>query len=151
MNNQDKTTKFIKRMLKKLHINLNQKSENLLVQIFKFAIVGGVAFIIDYSIMVICKELFHFSVLLSAFFGFTISVIYNYIASVKWVFDVDNEKNKTKNFIIFIIFSVIGLILTELIMWFGTDIIRISYLIVKIIATFIVMVFNFITRKLFLE
>ena len=127
------------------------KNNKLLMQIFKFGIVGGTAFVIDYSIMVICKELFHFSILLSAFFGFTISVIYNYIASVKWVFDVDKEKNKTKNFIIFIIFSVIGLILTELIMWFGTDIIKISYLIVKIIATFIVMVFNFITRKLFLE
>ena len=126
------------------------KNNKLLMQIFKFGIVGGTAFVIDYSIMVICKELFHFSILLSAFFGFTISVIYNYIASVKWVFDVDKEKNKTKNFIIFIIFSVIGLILTELIMWFGTDI-KISYLIVKIIATFIVMVFNFITRKLFLE
>ncbi len=120
------------------------KNNKLLMQIFKFGIVGGTAFVIDYSIMVICKELFHFSILLSAFFGFTISVIYNYIASVKWVFDVDKEKNKTKNFIIFIIFSVIGLILTELIMWFGTDIIKISYLIVKIIATFIVMVFNFI-------
>ena len=126
-------------------------NKKLLLQIFKFGIVGGIAFIIDYSIMVICKELFHFSVLLSAFFGFTISVIYNYIASVKWVFNVNDEKSKTRNFIIFVIFSVIGLILTEVIMWFGTDIIKISYLIVKIFATIIVMIFNFITRKIFLE
>lgn len=128
-----------------------KKDKKLFYQIFKFGIVGGIAFIIDYSIMVICKELLHFSVLLSAFFGFTISVIFNYIASIKWVFDVNEEKSKTKNFIIFIIFSVIGLILTELIMWFGTDIIKISYLIVKIFATIIVMIFNFVTRKLFLE
>lgn len=120
-------------------------------QIFKFIIVGGIAFIIDYSVMVFCKEIFNLNVLLSAFFGFTISVIYNYLASIKWVFDVNKEKSKKKNFILFIIFSVIGLILTELIMWLGTDIINISYLIVKIIATAIVMIFNFITRKLFLE
>ena len=126
-------------------------NKKILLQIFKFGIVGGIAFIIDYSIMVICKELFHFSVLLSAFFGFTISVIYNYIASVKWVFDVNEEKSKTRNFIIFVVFSVIGLILTEVIMWFGTDIIKISYLIVKIFATIIVMIFNFVTRKIFLE
>ncbi len=56
-----------------------------------------------------------------------------------------------KNFIIFIVFSVIGLGLTELIMWLGVDIMKISYLIVKIIATAIVMVFNFVTRKIFLE
>ena len=147
----DKTKKIIKKIFKKLHIKLNSRTENLLVQIFKFGIVGGIAFIIDYSIMVFCKEVIGLSVLLSAFFGFTISVIYNYIASVKWVFDVDDSKDSRRNFILFIVFSVIGLILTELIMWFGTDIINISYLIVKIVATVIVMIFNFVTRKLFLE
>ena len=65
--------------------------------------------------------------------------------------DVNKEKNSRKNFIIFIVFSIIGLGLTELIMWFGTDVIKINYLIVKIIATGIVMIFNFITRKIFLE
>ena len=148
---KDKLDILFDKLLNIFHIKLKEKTKKLLLQIFKFGIVGGIAFIIDYSIMVICKELLHFSVLLSAFFGFTISVIYNYIASVKWVFDVNKEKSKTKNFIIFVIFSVIGLILTELIMWFGTDIIKISYLIVKIIATIIVMIFNFVTRKIFLE
>ena len=148
---QDKLELLFDKLLKLFHIKIKEKTKKLLLQIFKFGIVGGIAFIIDYSIMVICKELFHFSVLLSAFFGFTISVIYNYIASVKWVFNVNQEKSKTKNFIIFVVFSVIGLILTEIIMWFGTDIIKISYLIVKILATIIVMIFNFVTRKIFLE
>lgn len=123
----------------------------LFQQIFKFGIVGGIAFVIDYGIMVISKELLGFSILLSAGLGFTISIIFNYIASVKWVFNVNKDKNEKKNFILFMIFSVIGLILTELIMFVGTNIINISYLIVKIAATAIVMVFNFITRKLFLE
>ena len=141
--------KIINKICDKFH--LNEKQKKIIIQILKFGIVGGIAFVIDYSIMVFCKEILHFSVLLSAFLGFTISVIYNYIASVKWVFDVNEDKSKTKNFIIFVIFSVIGLLLTELIMWFGTDIIKISYLIVKIVATIIVMIFNFITRKMFLE
>lgn len=127
------------------------KNNKLFQQIFKFGVVGGIAFVIDYGIMVISKELLGFSILLSAGLGFTISVIFNYIASVKWVFDVNKEKDEKKNFILFMIFSVIGLIITELIMFVGTNIINISYLIVKIAATAIVMVFNFITRKLFLE
>ena len=36
-------------------------------------------------------------------------------------------------------------------MWIGEDLLHISYLIVKIVATIIVMIFNFITRKIFLE
>ena len=101
--------------------------------------------------MIICKEVFHLNTLLSAAIAFTISVIYNYIASVKWVFDVNKEKNEKTNFIIFIVLSIVGLIITEIIMWLGSDVMGISYLIVKIVATAIVMVFNFITRKMFLE
>lgn len=131
--------------------SLLKSQSKLFQQIFKFGIVGGIAFIIDYGIMVISKELLGFSILISAGLGFTISVIFNYIASIKWVFNVNKDKNEKKNFILFMIFSIIGLILTELIMFVGTNIVNISYLIVKIAATAIVMVFNFITRKLFLE
>lgn len=148
---KDFLTKVFEKSLDILHIKLKEKDEKLLLQIFKFVIVGGLAFVIDYVTLIICKEVFHLNTLLSAAIAFTVSVIVNYILSVKWVFDVNKNNSEKRNFIIFIIFSVIGLGLTELIMWLGTDVMGISYLIIKIIATIIVMVFNFITRKLFLE
>ena len=150
-NRKDKASIFVKKCLKLFHIKVSKKTENLLIQIFKFGIVGGIAFLIDYIVLFCCKEFIGLSVLLSAAIAFTVSVIYNYIASVKWVFDVNKEKSAKKNFVIFIILSIIGLIITEIIMWIGSDIMKINYLIVKIIATAIVMVFNFITRKMFLE
>lgn len=150
-NKKDKAAIFVKKCLKLLHIKVSKKTENLLIQIFKFGIVGGIAFLIDYVVLFCCKEFIGLSVLLSAAIAFTVSVVYNYIASVKWVFDVNKEKSAKKNFVIFIILSIIGLIITEIIMWIGSDIMKINYLIVKIIATAIVMVFNFITRKMFLE
>lgn len=150
-NKKDKAAIFVKKCLKLLHIKVSKKTENLLIQIFKFGIVGGIAFLIDYIVLFCCKEFIGLSVLLSAAIAFTVSVVYNYIASVKWVFDVNKEKSAKKNFVIFIILSIIGLIITEIIMWIGSDIMKINYLIVKIIATAIVMVFNFITRKIFLE
>ena len=148
---KDFLTKVFEKSLDILHIKLKEKDEKLLLQIFKFVIVGGLAFVIDYVTLIICKEIFHLNTLLSAAIAFTVSVIVNYILSVKWVFDVNKNNSEKRNFIIFIIFSVIGLGLTELIMWLGTDVMGISYLIIKILATIIVMVFNFITRKLFLE
>ena len=148
---KDKSALFVKKCLKLFHIKVNSKTEKLLIQIFKFGIVGGIAFIIDYLSLIICKEVFHLNTLSSAAIAFTISVIYNYIASVKWVFDVNKEKNEKTNFIIFIVLSIVGLIITEIIMWLGSDVMGISYLIVKIVATAIVMIFNFITRKMFLE
>ena len=127
------------------------KKNKLFMQIFRFGIVGFTAFFIDYGIMVISKELLGFNILISAALGFVVSVIFNYIASIKCFFDVNKEKDEKRNFLLFILFSIIGLILTEIIMYIGTDVIKISYLIVKIIATAIVMIFNFITRKKFLE
>ena len=128
------------------------KKDNILMkQILKFGVVGGIAFVVDYVTLIICHELLNIEVLLSTGIAFTVSVIINYILSVKWVFDVDESKSKKKNFIIFIIFSILGLLLTELIMWLGADILKINYLIVKIFATGVVMVFNFVTRKKFLE
>ena len=126
-------------------------NNTLFKQILKFGVVGTIAFLIDYLVLILCKEVFGLSVLLSAAIGFTVSVIFNYILSIKFVFEVNDKHDSKRNFILFIVFSVIGLGLTELIMWFGTDIVKIHYLIVKIIATGIVMVFNFVTRKLFLE
>ena len=151
MEKKDRAALFVKKCLKIFHIKVNSKTEKLFIQIFKFGIVGGIAFIIDYISLIIGKEFFHFSTLLAAGIAFTISVIYNYIASVKWVFDVNKEKSKEKNFVIFIVLSIVGLIITEVIMWFGSDVMKISYLIVKIAATAIVMIFNFVTRKKFLE
>ena len=132
-------------------INYKLKNNKLFMQIFKFGFVGGIAFIIDYAVLIFCKEVLNLDVLISAGIAFSVSVVFNYILSIKWVFDVNKEKSKSKNFILFIVFSIIGLILTEVIMHVGVKMLYFNYLIVKIVATAIVMVFNFITRKIFLE
>ena len=151
MKKQDKTAIFISKVFKILHIKLKPKTENLLVQIFKFGIVGVIATIIDFGFLALFKEILHFSTVLSNTLSFCISVIFNYIASVKWVFDVNKNKDPKKQFITFIIFSIIGLILSDLIMWALTDKIKLFYILSKVVATIIVMIFNFVTRKIFLE
>ena len=127
------------------------KNNKLLLQIFKFIVVGGTATVIDFVVLFILKEFIGLNEIVANTISFTVSVIYNYIASVKWVFDVDQDKNKSKQFITFIIFSIIGLLINNLILWICIDKLSIYYLIGKAIATGIVMVFNFITRKMFLE
>lgn len=125
--------------------------KNLIQQLLKFGVVGGIAFLIDYIVLFACTEWLGIYYLISSFISFTVSTVFNYIASVRWVFHVDKRKSKKKNFMTFITFSVIGLCINQVIMWFGVDVIHMYYMLVKIGATAIVMVFNFITRKLFLE
>ena len=61
------------------------------------------------------------------------------------------DANKTQEFIVFIVLSVIGLGINQLFMWLFVDMMHIYYMLSKIIATVIVMIYNFITRKIFLE
>ena len=138
-------------MLKICHIHVNDKTKHLLIQIFNFGIVGVIATIIDFVFLYFFKDLCHFPLVLSNTLSFCISVMYNYWASMTFVFDVNKNKSKKRNFILFIIFSVIGLILNDIIVWFASEKLSIYYLISKVIATAIVMIFNFITRKKFLE
>lgn len=125
--------------------------KNLIKQLFRFGVVGGIAFLIDYSVLFICTEYLGIYYLISSFISFTVSTVFNYIASVRWVFDVDQKKSQRRNFVLFIVFSVIGLGINQCIMWFGVEKLDLYYMLVKIGATAIVMVFNFVTRKMFLE
>ena len=120
-------------------------------QILKFIIVGGIATVLDYLIFYISCNLLNIYPLISNILSFSVSVIYNYLASVKWVFDVDSSKNKKQLFFEFMFLSIIGLFLTEIIIYIGIELLIINEMIIKFIASLIVMVFNFVTRKMFLE
>ena len=71
--------------------------------------------------------------------------------SVKWVFDVDKSNDKKKEFLWFVVLSLIGLGLNQILMWAFVDGLCVFYMLAKIIVTAIVMIYNFVTRKLFLE
>lgn len=127
------------------------KKTTLVQQITRFAVVGGSAFLIDYGIMILLTELVGINYLISSGISFTVSVIFNYVLSVYWVFNVTDKRSKTQDFVIFIILSIIGLGINQLIMWISVDKLHIFYMLSKIGATGVVMVYNFITRKIFLE
>ena len=142
---------LIDNLIKKYNIDLNKKNEKLFIQIFKFIIVGGIATILDWILYYILYNYLKISPLVANIISFSISTIYNYWASTKWVFDVNKNKSRKKLFIEFVLFSAIALGLTELLLWIGIDVLSMKAMLSKIVATIIVMVFNFITRKKFLE
>ncbi len=122
----------------------------LIKQLLRFGVVGGIAFLIDYLLLYVLTEYINIPVMFSSVISFSVSVIFNYILSTKWVFDT-KKKQGIKEFIIFIVLSLIGLGINQIIMYLGINKINIYYMIVKLFATVIVMIYNFITRKLFLE
>lgn len=125
--------------------------KRLIAQIMKFGVVGVVAFCIDYGLLALLTEVFAVNYLASATVSFTVSVVFNYAASMRYVFTHKEGMSRRREFVIFVVLSVIGLAINNLCMWAGVELAGVHYLVVKIGATFVVMVWNFVTRKAFLD
>lgn len=148
--NNDSLNKKTKEIFEIFNIK-DRKTQKLLIKIIKFVIVGGIATIISGVVFFLCDYFLKTSVLISNTIAFIISVIYNYWASCKYVFEVNKEKSSMRRFVEFIIFALIGYILAQLLLWIMADIWRWNHMLAWFIETIIVMIFNFITRQMFLE
>lgn len=124
-------------------------------QIMKFGAVGFLCFFIEYALLILLKELMGLPVIVANTTAFTISAVVNYILSIVFVFDTDKKANKGKQFVIFFILAVGGCIINNIVLKLGTMVLdpfwSRSYILVKPFATGVVMIYNFITRKIFIE
>lgn len=125
--------------------------KHLLAQIMKFGVVGVIATVIDFGVMIFLTEVFGINPVASATVSFTVSVIFNYLASMRYVFSHREGMSRQREFVIFIVLSIIGLAINDALMWVGTEMTPVDYRIVKVLATAVVMVWNFVSRKIFLD
>ena len=137
--------------------------KNRLNEVIKFVLTGGVCFLIEYAALIALKEWLHLPVVAATPIAFLISVVFNYLLCVRWVFSGAKEGSK-KAQIGFAVTSVMGLFLNWAIMWaltalFGEDAVLLTifsmeikvYMLNKIIATGLVMVWNYFTKRWLLK
>ncbi len=122
------------------------------MQLFKFGVVGVLATVLDFLFLYLFTDVFGIYYLLSAAVSFVLSTLFNYVASMRFVFSSKfNKDEKSKEVLLFVILSVIGLLLNQFLMWLFVEKITLYYMLSKIVATFFVMAWNFISRKIWLE
>ena len=106
--------------------------KKLIAQLMKFGVVGVIAFIIDYGLLALLTEAFGVNYLVSATISFTVSVVFNYVASMRYVFTHKEGMSRRREFTIFVVLSVIGLGINNACMWAGVELLSVHYLITKI-------------------
>ena len=124
---------------------------NLVKQFGRFAVVGTIAFVIDFGTMTALTELFGVDYLVSTTIGFSVSVVFNYFASMRYVFTHKEGMSRRREFAVFVVLSIVGLGLNDALMYAGVDVLGIDYRPMKVLATMVVTLYNFVTRKLFLD
>ena len=138
-----------------------------LAGILRFCIVGGVATIVDFVAMGITLYIFDPSLYPNFFnvfygggtptvlascvgtgVGFIVGLVVNYLLSVLFVFDEKGSSKTLHGFIVFALLSAGGLAINVVGMYLFVDLAGWNEWLIKIMLTLIVLVYNYITRKL---
>jgi len=124
-----------------------QKNNRFLVQFIRYFFVGGFAFVVDFAALVFFKEVCGLQLIISNTLSFTLGLLVNYFISIFWVFTNSKVKSRRLEFIFFAIIAVVGLGLSDVLLWIFTDYAGICYLTAKTIVSVIVWQWNFLARK----
>jgi putative flippase GtrA len=126
---------------------LKGSTDTLSVQLFRYTLVGGVAFLVDIGSLGAAVEVLHINYLVSATMAFLFGLLTNYALSILWVFNHRKSQSRLNEFLIFSIIGAAGLGLNELFIWIFTELLLFHYLVSKLFSTVFVYLWNFFARK----
>lgn len=134
-----------------------KEARQLLYEFVRYLFIGGLAFLVDSGVLILFNEIilpdtfFVDKLYIAVAIGFIAGLVFNYIFSILFVFKSARSTGAGRSAAAFIVFALIGLIglgLTELGMWIGADVLNLHYILVKIVVTGIVLMWNYLGRKI---
>ena len=124
-----------------------EETDNSLLQFCRYCLVGAMATVVDFGVLYLVSIMgVHY--LIAAVISFVFGLICNYSLSKLIVFN----GNKTamsmgREFAAYGIIGVIGLVLTLVLMYVMTEWLRLFYMVSKVIATILVLMWNYLAKK----
>jgi putative flippase GtrA len=129
----------------------SQRMRRLLLQFARFLVVGLFSFAVDYGLFFILFHSFGVQYIVASSISFSISLVLNYFLTLKYVFEAKEGRNVAREFAIYIGLNVIALGLNQVILFLTVEGLGASPLVGKLVATAVVLVYNFTSRKLLIE
>ncbi len=123
-------------------------------QVGRFGVVGVAATLLDYAVLMALSQMAGVPVLYASAASYVVSLVFNYAASMRYVFTHREEMSRGREFTLFVVLSVIGLGINQMVMAACTAALGASAFAVtasKAVATAVVMVWNFASRKRWLD
>lgn len=141
---QEKIVQLIDDSVEKL---LGRKISKGLLQYFRYLICGGTATLTDVSLLYVLTHLVGVHYLFAAAASFAMGIIVNFSLNIILVFKSSGKIRR--EFPLFALIGVGGLMWTEIIMWFLVDKLNFFVMIAKLVAIVLVLQWNFFMRKRF--
>ncbi len=123
------------------------ETNNTLIQFLRYIFVGGMAFIADAGMLWLISLAAHY--LIAAAAGFVFGLVVNFALSKLFIFK-SSDINAAAEFAAYAVIGIIGLGITELMMYLLTSKAGIYYMLSKIITAAVVLIWNFAARKIVL-
>lgn len=124
-----------------------QKQRNLVEQFLLYVLTGGTAFVADFAILYALTSHAGMHYLLSATIGFGVGIAITYTVSVRWIFHFRSISDRRREFAVFSLIGVAGLLLNNALLYSLTEWGGLHYLASKLIAAAAILVFNFGLRR----
>ena len=119
-------------------------------QFVQYLLVGGAAFVIDFSTLYLLTSHAGMHYLASATVGFLLGLLTNYVLCIWWIFDFRAVENRLHEFVIFAVIGGAGLVLNNLLLFGLTEWAGTHYLLSKVVAAALILIFNFSLRRVML-
>lgn len=135
--------------LSKQFLNLALRGDNkkTKTQATRYLLVGLAAYIVDFGLLIFFTEVFNIFYLISATASFLIGILVNYWLSIRWVFPSRNLKNRYLEFGGFAVVGIVGLFLNDFLILLITQKAGLNYIVSKLLASVMVLIWNFVARK----
>jgi putative flippase GtrA len=119
-------------------------------QFAQYALVGGLAFAVDFMALFLLTERVGLHYLVSALIAFLLGLATNYFLCIFWIFDYRALKNQAHEFAIFSSIGLAGLLLNGVLMFLLTEFLGVHYLISRAQAALLILLFNFSLKRMLL-
>ncbi len=123
-------------------------TEAFLIKFLKFGIVGFSGLFIDYGFTFLFKEIFKVQKYIANSLGFIIAASSNYVLNRVWTFQSQNPDIAVE-YSEFIIISIIGLGINNLILWLMIKHLKWNFYLCKLFAIGVVTIWNFLANAFF--
>lgn len=115
-------------------------------QFLRFATVGGIATAIHYLILITLVNGANMNAVWASSIGFIVSAVCNYLLNYRFTFKSNVEHRRA--IITFFIVASVGLVLNSLVMQIMTKYLGVHYLLAQVLATGLVLMWNFTGNRL---